>query len=159
YLDLLDFRQFKAGDGVAAWDQIGRAAKPYAFFDRRLIDLQKEFARQLLEHKNSITGLAYKDDPAMAMVEICNEHGLFSKADTLDSLAEPYKTSLVQQWNRWLMHQYDSRDAIKAAWGSIGDTSVLSPAEDPAKYSVMLPNFAVVAMAAPAAPQNGQPAG
>src|SRR5687768_17028563 len=80
YLNLLDFRQFKEGDEVPAFDQIGRAAKPYAFFDRRLIDLQKEFAQQLLTHNNPITGLRYADDPALALVEICNEHGLFMKA-------------------------------------------------------------------------------
>src|SRR5205085_7595653 len=74
YLDLLDFRQFKEGDGVPNADQLGRAAKPYAFFDRRLIELQKEFARQLLQHKNPLTGLRYADDPSLALVEICNEH-------------------------------------------------------------------------------------
>src|SRR5262249_8487149 len=42
YLDLLDFRTFKEGDEVPENDRIGRAAKPYAFFDRRLIGLQKE---------------------------------------------------------------------------------------------------------------------
>lgn len=142
YFDLLDFRQFKAGDEVPAYDQIGRAARPYAFFDHRLIDLQKEFAQQLLTHRNPQTGLRYVDDPALALVEVCNEHGLFFQADRLDALVEPYSTTFRQQWNRWLLQQYGSRDRIKAAWGRMAEVDVLGEDENPADYSVRLPLFA-----------------
>jgi len=141
YFDLLDFRQFKAGDEVPAHDRIGRAARPYAFFDRRLIDLQKEFARQLLTHENPLTGRRYVDDPALALVELCNEHGLFIKAASLDALVEPYSTAFRQLWNRWLLQQYGSRDRIKAAWGRIGGVCVLGGGENPVDYSVLLPLF------------------
>ncbi len=141
YFDLLDFRQFKPGDEVPGYDQLGRAAKPYAFFDRRLIDLQKEFAYQLLTHRNPITGLRYVDDPALALVEICNEHGLFFKAEKLDSLVEPYGAQLRQLWNQWLLQQYGSRDGIKSAWGMVSDSDVLQSFEDPGSYSVNLPLF------------------
>lgn len=141
YFDLLDFRQFKVDDEVPGYDQIGRAAKPYAFFDRRLIDLQKEFAQQLLTHRNPLTGLRYVDDPGLALVELCNEHGLFFKANNLDTLVEPYGTAFRQQWNRWLVQQYGSRDGIKAAWGRAAETDVLLPTEDPGTYSVALPLF------------------
>src|SRR5690606_29065073 len=71
YLDLLDYRRFKEGDGVPNAEAIGRAARPYNIFDRRLIELQKEYARKLLrEHVNPYTGLAYADDPAVVMLEI-----------------------------------------------------------------------------------------
>jgi hypothetical protein len=139
YFNLIDFRSFKAGDGVAAHEKLGRAAKPYAVFDRTLIDRQKEFARQLLTHQNRYTGLRYVDDPALALVEICNEHGFFLKADSLDSLAEPYKTALQQQWNGWLLFQYESRDNLKRAWGEISETGVLGEGEDPERATVRLP--------------------
>jgi hypothetical protein len=141
YLDLLDFRQFKVGDGVPEHDRIGRAAKPYAFFDRRLIDLQKEFAQQLLAHKNAYTGLRYVDDPALALVEVCNEHGLFFSANRLETLVEPYGTAFRQQWNAWLLKRYGSRDGIRKAWGRIAEVDVLGPDEDPGSYSVRLPLF------------------
>ena len=51
YLDLLDFRTFKAGDGVLNADRMDRGARPYALFDRFLIQLQKEYASHLLLHK------------------------------------------------------------------------------------------------------------
>lgn len=154
YFDLLDFRQFKPGDGVPQYEQLGRAAKPYAFFDRRLIDLQKEFARQLLTHKNALTGLRYVDDPALALVEICNEHGLFFKADRLDSLVEPYGAQLRQLWNRWLVQQYGSRDGIRAAWGQVGAIDALQPSEEPGSYTVGLPLFSPALPPDPASPQS-----
>jgi hypothetical protein len=152
YFDLLDFRQFKSGDDVPGYDQIGRAAKPYAFFDRRLIDLQKEFARQLLTHVNPLTGLRYVDDPGLALLEICNEHGLFFKANNLDTLVEPYGLELRQQWNRWLLQQYGTRDGIKLAWGRMGEVDILGDGEDTGSYSVKLPLFT------PAAPPGNDPA-
>ncbi len=149
YLDLLDFRQFKSEDGVAGYDEIGRAAKPYGFFDRRLIELQKEYARQLLTHRNPLTGLRYIDDPALALVEVCNEHGMFMKAESLDNLVSPYGWELRQMWNRWLMRQYGSREGLRGAWGSIGEVAVLGDGEDPAANSVALPDFTTP-------PSNGQ---
>ena len=141
YLNLLDFRQFKEGDEVPAYDRIGRAAKPYAFFDRRLIDLQKEFAQQLLTHKNPHTGLRYVDDPALALVEICNEHGLFMKAEMLDDLVEPYSIGFGQLWNQWLAKKYGGRDGLRFAWGKLSGESVLADSEDPKAYTVRLPSF------------------
>jgi hypothetical protein len=141
YLDLLDFRQFKVGDGVPEHDRIGRAAKPYAFFDRRLIDLQKEFAQQLLTHKNPYTGLRYVDDPALALVEVCNEHGLFFTANRLETLIEPYGTAFRQQWIAWLVKRYGSREGIRKAWGRVAEVEVLGPGEDPSTYSIRLPLF------------------
>src|SRR5262249_42592747 len=138
----LDFRQFKAGDEVPSFDQIGRAAKPYAFFDRRLIELQKEFARQLLTHRNPYTGLRYVDDSALALLEICNEHGFFIKASSLDAIVEPYNTAFRQAWNRWLAQRYGSRNALKTAWGVISGVGVLGDPENPTDYTVALPSFA-----------------
>lgn len=139
YLNLLDFRQFRADDDVPAAELLGRAAKPYAMFDARLIELQKEFAEQLLTHRNPLTGLRYVDDPALALVEICNEHGFFLKADALDSLVAPYGAALQQKWNRWLASRYGARGRLATAWGRMEDADVLGQAEDPAAHSVRLP--------------------
>src|SRR5213079_2060584 len=101
-------------------------------------------------HKNSFTGLRYVDDPALALVEICNEHGLFFKATNLDNLAEPYGAILRQLWNNWLQKQYANRDDLKAAWGEIGGIPALQDSERLSDYSVSLPVFT-----APLAPVNG----
>ncbi len=97
YLDMLTYRQFRPGDGVDAVDELGQAAKPYTYFDPRLIALQKEFARDLWTHINPYTGLAYKDDPAIALTEIKNESDLFTHTPVL----EPYRSRLEAMYRAW----------------------------------------------------------
>ncbi len=97
YLDLLTYRQFRHGDGVDAVAGLGQAAKPYTYFDPRLIELQKEFARDLWTHNNPYTGLAYKDDPAIALVEIKNESDLFTQKVVL----EPYRSRFEAMYRAW----------------------------------------------------------
>lgn len=71
-------RQFTAADGFPA--SVSRI--PFSFdkrvdeYDRRMIALQKSYARDLLTHVNPYTGLADTADPAMAVVEINNENSL-----------------------------------------------------------------------------------
>ena len=97
YLDLLTYRQFRPGDGVDNVDALGQAAKPYCYFDPRLIELQKEFARDLWCHTNPYTKLAYKDDPAIVLVELMNEIDLFAQPPVL----EPYRTRLEGRYRAW----------------------------------------------------------
>ncbi len=139
YLDLLDFRTFKSGDNVLNADTMDRAARPYAIYDEYLIQLQKDYATRLLSHRNPYSGIAPADDPAMAMVEICNEHGFFLYPERLETLAEPYRTDLRNRWNRWLRDHYGTRDKLTMAWGSVNGFPVLREEEDPERLSVEMP--------------------
>ncbi len=139
YLDLLDFRTFKDGDGVINADRLDRAARPYALFDPFLIQLQKEYARLLLTHRNPYSHLRPVDDPAFALVEICNEHGFFLYPEKLETLVEPYKSNLRRLFNAFLRTKYVSRQKLKEAWGSINQTPVVGDREDPSQDTVELP--------------------
>lgn len=97
YLDLLTYRQFLAGDGVESPEQLPPAAKPYAYFDPRLIELQKEFNRALWTHVNPYTELAYKDEPAIALTELQNESDFFSQPPVI----EPYRSRLEILYGDW----------------------------------------------------------
>lgn len=97
YLDQLVNRYFKPGDEVDAVEGLGACGKPYSNFDPRLIELQKEFSRNLWSHVNPYTGLAYKDDPAIAMMEFANENDLFTQQVTL----EPYRTRFEEMYRAW----------------------------------------------------------
>lgn len=97
YLDQLVNRQFRADEGVDAADQLERGGKPYSNFDPKLIELQKQFSRLLLNHVNPYTGLAYKDDPAVVLLEFANENDLMTQPVEL----EPYRTRLEAQYLRW----------------------------------------------------------
>jgi hypothetical protein len=97
YLDLLTYRQFRPGDGVDAWEELPQAAKPYHYFDPRLIELQKEFNRNLWTHTNPYTKRAYKDEPAIALTEVVNESDPFVQPPTL----EPYRSRLETRYRAW----------------------------------------------------------
>lgn len=101
YLDQLVHRGFKEADGVDAADEIGNAAKPYTNFDPKLIELQKEFSRMLWQHVNPYTGLAYKDDPAIVLMEFANENDLFTQTVEI----EPYRTRLENLYRQWARQQ------------------------------------------------------
>ncbi len=97
YMDNLTYRRFKPGDGVDSVDELERAGKPYTCFDRRMIELQKEFCTQLWTHVNPYTGLAYKDDPAVVLTEIGNENNLV----IFPAVLEPYRTRLEERYRAW----------------------------------------------------------
>lgn len=93
YLDLLVTRKFRAEDGVPDWQKLEVGAKIACHFNPRLIELQKDYAKKLLEFVNPYTGKALKDDPAIAMLEIVNESTVFWKTGYL-KLPESYHTEL-----------------------------------------------------------------
>ncbi|HKW28120.1 MAG TPA: hypothetical protein VJT54_02210 [Verrucomicrobiae bacterium] len=88
-------RAFKPGDNVPAL----REGKGPLLFDRRLIELEKDYARQLLTHVNPYTKRAYVDDPGVAIVEIVNEDaiGVGWKGN------KAYDDELTDLFNGWLL--------------------------------------------------------
>lgn len=91
------------------------------YFSRRIIDLQKDYARQLLSAKNPYTGLSLAEDPAVAMVEINNENSLLGLRTRdvgagLHLLPEPWRGELTTLWNEWLARRYANDAALAAAW-------------------------------------------
>jgi hypothetical protein len=68
-------RVFKEGDGVPDANRLQRA-KSVTLFDKRIIELEKEYARNLLTHVNPYTKTEYRKEPAIAIVEILNENGI-----------------------------------------------------------------------------------
>jgi hypothetical protein len=140
YLDLLDYRRFKEGDGVPNAELIGRAARPYNVFDPRLIELQKEYARKLLrDHVNPYTGLAYADDPAVVLVEIYDESGLFMRRGVWREMPQPYATNFKKLWNDWLRARYQTTGALTQAWTDNRGVSALQPGENLEAGTVQVP--------------------
>ena len=91
-------RSYKAGDGVARFDQI-QWGKGLELFDTRLIELEKEYAKQLLTHVNPYTKTEYRNEPAIAIVEILNENALYLG---FSSRVPFYEEELTKLYNDWL---------------------------------------------------------
>ncbi len=119
-LNLLVSRQFYAADGLSAEiSQVGwKESHSIGHFNDHHLFLQKEFASQLLNHVNPYTGLAYKDDPAIAVVEILNENSLFKAwySGDLDGWPAVFQNQVTPIWNTWLAENYASTEELKTAW-------------------------------------------
>lgn len=100
YIDfnLLVGRPFRAGDGVQDAASLRQGAKGTSLFDAKLIELQKDYARQLLDHLNPYTHLKYTVDPAVAIVEINNENAINVGYRAPSKFYEEELTTLYNQW-------------------------------------------------------------
>jgi len=90
-------------------------------FHPGMIAMQRDFARDLLTHRNAYTGNRYVDEPAVAEIEINNENGLLRtwRDHGLDGMTEPYRGELRARWATWLKTRYRTDAALKTAWGVI----------------------------------------
>lgn len=97
------------------------------FFYAPLIEKEKAYARDILGHVNPYTGLALKDDPCVAMVEINNENGMFStwtngQLDGGARFGKVYQDEFRRQWQAF---SGSRKDYLRAR----NDASAYTPAE------------------------------
>ncbi|MCX6909503.1 MAG: carbohydrate binding domain-containing protein, partial [Verrucomicrobia bacterium] len=123
-------RHFTPGDGLPQTESLGYG-KYCVIFDPRMIELQKDYARKLLGHRNPHTGRTYAADPAVVILELTNENSLFggwtggqlrgkqSKRPVNTTWADIppyYGEELTRFFNQWLAKRYPTREALAAAW-------------------------------------------
>jgi len=141
-LNLHVSRQMDERDGFADKDKRPRLDKGLDNFYPPFIELQKKYAQDLLEHVNPYTKTAYKDEPAIAMIEINNENSVVSQwargDGTILNMPPPYSTEFRRQWNEFLKAKYKTADALAEAWGHfdipLGDEMlVVTPDRDETK--------------------------
>jgi hypothetical protein len=118
-LNLNVARGYKPGDGVKDHELLG-FAKALTFFDPRLLELQREYARQLLSHRNPYTGATYAQEPAIAIVELVNENSLVEawkdgrlrgkntrkNPSTWTDIPASYAADLTTRFNAWAAEKY-----------------------------------------------------
>ncbi|MCS7236865.1 MAG: hypothetical protein NZ899_01180 [Thermoguttaceae bacterium] len=114
-LNLNVARSYKRGDGVRDWEYLG-FAKGLTYFDPVLLELQREYARQLLTHRNPYTGNEYRQEPGVALIELVNENSLVEawmdgrlrgtntrkNPGTWTDITASYAEDLTRLYNRWL---------------------------------------------------------
>jgi len=128
-LNLHVARQFRPGDGLPETEFLGYG-KYCVLFNPRMIELQKDYARKLLGHRNPYTGRTYAEDPAVVIVELTNENSLFGgwtsgylrgrqsqrNPGTWGDIPPYYGKQLTQFYNQWLAKRFGTREALAAAW-------------------------------------------
>ncbi len=111
-------REAVEADGIPFADQLPTYDKGPDHYYPRLIELQKNYARDLLTHRNPYTGNRYIEEPAIATIEINNESGLLHEwyRGKIDDLPEIFQIPLKADWNRFLQQKYKTTEALKTAW-------------------------------------------
>ncbi|HEY4299527.1 MAG TPA: hypothetical protein VGM73_01555 [Candidatus Didemnitutus sp.] len=128
-LNLKVSKSLVAADGFpASVEEIPNFQKRVDIFDRRMIELQKDYARRLLTTRNPYTGFAPADDPSVAIVELNNENSLVGYwtrdlGRGLDKLPAYVRDELQAQWNHWLSGHYRDDAGLADAWASPAGTA------------------------------------
>ena len=113
-LNLHVSREWSAANGFKQDGKMPDLGKVIAYFDPKAIELQKQFAVQMLSRKNAYTGLRYADDPVIAVVEMNNEDSLVGQGG--DGLPPSYRAQIRTQWNRFLRRKYGTTAALRKSW-------------------------------------------
>lgn len=121
-LNLNVSRRWTTGDEVRDADLLGYG-KASTYFNPRLIELQKDFARKLLTHRNPYTGNEYRYEPAIVTVELINENSVLEAwvrgrlvGEDVDNpgswtpIPVSYAQELTDQYNEWLAKNVPARD-------------------------------------------------
>jgi hypothetical protein len=119
-------RTYKDGDGVPDHDLIAHS-KGMTFIGERLLELQRDYARQLLTHYNPYTKSEYRHEPSVAIVEIVNENSIYEfwlrnwlrgekTADGPDiqlDFTAFYERQLSERYNAWLSENRTAEELAK----------------------------------------------
>lgn len=121
-------RALTAADGFEDAGKLPEMGKILAYFEPRFIEIQKNYARQILGHINPRTGQKWADDPAVAVVELNNEDTLVGEAwsGKLQALPPTYRETLRASWNAFLKTRYASTDALRTSWNAGAANSELN---------------------------------
>jgi hypothetical protein len=84
------------------------------FIDARMQAGYRAWTRALYSRVNPHTGLAIKDDPTVAILQIHNEDSLFFW--TMQALPEPQAATLAARFAEWLQAKYGTLEKAVAAW-------------------------------------------
>ncbi len=91
-------------------------ADPWAlmYFDDKFRNAYKNWANYLYTEVNPHTGIALKDDPAVALIQIINEDGLFFW--TINGVLPSLKDTIQREFYDWSVNKYGSINNALTSW-------------------------------------------
>jgi hypothetical protein len=97
-------------------------SKPLHIYYPRMVELQLEFTRKLLQ------ALGLKNDPVLGMVEIDNETAVvdaWQRGSLEQTALGEYGAELRRQWNAFLRAKYRETTSLRKAWGELAEGRTL----------------------------------
>jgi len=110
-------------------DYSGTNKKPWAllYFNDRFQEAYKNWLTQLYTETNPYTGIALKDDPAVGLIQMLNEDGVFFW--TIQAVEPSLLAEMESQFHDWLLAKYGSIDDAYAAWDNLAPLDTDNPEE------------------------------
>lgn len=139
---LLSKRKPKEGDGIEEFQKYQEGYGPAAYFNDRLIRLQKQFNQEFFEYSNPYTQKKIGEDNAVVSIELVNglslfdldygygRNGLSTKAD---------RENINKLFNGYLLDKYKTTEDLKKTWTSLYDKNDNETIED--KTIVLRANY------------------
>lgn len=117
------YKELDAGDKNHDGTQEAIVVNDFINLDPRLQEIAFRYFERLLDHTNPYTGLKYKDDPALVILEFQNESNVFFH--TLNGLRNGeyprFARGMRRLFFRFVQSKYGDRDAVAQAWGGRWD--------------------------------------
>ncbi len=108
------------GDVPAEWGIDGYSGKDdmwaVLYFNEKLKAAYKNWVKYLYTTPNPFTGVALKDEPAVAIVQVENEDGVFFW--TMQGIKPALSKMVSAQFSQWLKDKYGSLQTAMNTWGS-----------------------------------------
>ena len=103
--------------GIPGYENI-QNKKPFGllFFDSRMQEIYKSWAKKLLTTKNPYTNLPLGKDPAVGIVEIINEDSFFFWTFSEKNIPPVQWEKLERLFGSWLKKRYGSLEKAFSAW-------------------------------------------
>lgn len=120
-------------DNVPAYDSIPWTSKFVNYFVPQFINHLRNFSLQLLNHKNSISNTQYKNDAAIAIIELTDDNSLFEGWENgalhpQGGLSHTHSSILDAVWNNYLKNKYKTSTALENAWRILPKNNKIMPA-------------------------------
>jgi hypothetical protein len=123
-LVLRSARHARRDDGIAGWDSVRNAGRMYSYFLPGYQMVVRDFIYDLLSRRNQFTGIPYRDDPTIAILELEQDNSLFTQwiNNNTFSLAQGGQLSyfhsrmLDSAFIRFVLAKYRTAQAAQAAW-------------------------------------------
>ena len=106
--------------GIPGYESIDNKF-PFAliYFEERFQEIYKSWLKKILTAKNPYTGLALKDDSALALIELVNEDSYFFWTFSKANIPEVHRKKLQKIFGAWLEKRHGSLEKAFEAWGNI----------------------------------------
>jgi len=120
HIDTHTLRKFTKDDGLDFDDDLPPGVKTITYYNKRIIELHRDYMQKYLCHKNKYTGMRYIDDPCIAIVQMVNENSIFWY--NMREMPLSYKQELDQLFNKWLLNKYgedkyNGKGSLMGIWG------------------------------------------